>query len=89
MALGGLGALGCGRPATQAECEEIVERVVRLHLEATRRERPESMAGEVAEFKERVRERTRSACVGKPVTARALACAREASDVDALEDCFR
>jgi len=35
------------------------------------------------------RERVRAACVGKPVTERALACARSATRVEAVEACFR
>lgn len=89
VAVVAIGVDACGRPATEAECEEIVERIARLQIEADRPGRPEAIAAEVAAFKERERERVRSACVGKPVTERALACARSATRAEAVEACFR
>ncbi|MBN2196896.1 MAG: hypothetical protein JW751_29095 [Polyangiaceae bacterium] len=83
-----LGTSACGRPATVSDCEEIVERIVRLELEATGPGDSEKLAAEVNEFKARVRERTLEACVGKPVTERSLACARAATKPKAVEACF-
>lgn len=82
-------AVACGRPATEAECEEIVERIARLQLEADGPARAETVAAEVEAFKAGVRERVRAECVGKPMPARVLDCARAATRVEAVEECFR
>ncbi len=82
-------AVACGRPATEAECEEIVERIARLQLEADGPARAETVAAEVEAFKARARERVRAECVGKPMPASVLDCARTATRVEAVEECFR
>mgnify|MGYP000899659836 CR=1 FL=1 len=82
-------AAACGRSATEADCEEIVERIARLQLEADGPARAETVAAEVEAFKARARERVRAECVGKPMSARVLGCARAATRVEAVEECFR
>jgi hypothetical protein len=42
--------VGCGRPATQAECEEIVERTARLKIQETRPGREQTVEREVAQL---------------------------------------
>jgi len=79
---------GCGRPATEAECEEIVERTARLRIQETRPGRAETVDREVEELKAKLRDRTEG-CVGKRVTARAMKCVREAESSEAVQQCFR
>ena len=83
----GLG--GCGRPATKAECEEIVERMARLQIESTRPARPETIQVEVEQTKAKLHDKTMEYCVGKRVTNRAMECVRKATTAEAVELCFR
>ena len=81
--------LGCGRPATEAECDEIVERTARLRIQETRPGREETVEREVAELKDKLRDKTLKDCVGKRITARAMKCVREAKSSAAVQECFR
>ena len=81
--------LGCGRPATEAECDEIVERTARLKIQETRPGREETVEREVAELKNKLRDKTLQGCVGKRITERAMNCVREAKSSEAVQECFR
>jgi small lipoprotein (TIGR04454 family) len=82
-------AVGCGRPATEAECEEIVERTARLKIQETRPGREQTVEREVAQLQAKLRDKTLQGCVGKRITARALKCVREAPTSEAVQECFR
>lgn len=81
----------CGRPATEQECEQILERTARLELQ-------ERLSGadarlvetEVEATKQALRESMMSNCVGKRITDSALSCVQKAETAKQLaEDCFR
>lgn len=80
---------GCVRPATEADCEEIVERAARLKLKETAALRPETENAEVERLKQKLREKTLESCVGKRISSRALECVRSAETSDAVSRCFR
>lgn len=86
-----LSFLGCGRPATEAECEQILERTARLELqERLGGADAKLVEAEVQATKEALRESMMNNCVGKRITDGALACVRAASTAKELtEDCFR
>ena len=86
MLAAGLG--GCGRPATRAECDEIVERMARLQLESTRPARPETIEAKVEQTKAKLVDKTKEYCLGKRVTNRAMECVRSAQTAEAVELCF-
>ncbi|HWA74135.1 MAG TPA: hypothetical protein VG937_17450 [Polyangiaceae bacterium] len=78
---------GCGRPATQQECEEIVVRVTELELKA--RGIAGSDAQEVQETKEALRKTTMRDCVGRRISDKAMACVRGAKTAQQLVgECF-
>ena len=78
---------GCGRPATQQECEEIVVRVTELELKA--RGMAGSDAREVQDTKEALRKTTLRDCVGKRMSDQAMACVRSAKTAQQLvSQCF-
>jgi hypothetical protein len=88
LAFSGLCA-GCGHPATERECEEIVERVATLELKNAHAGE-EQVESEVklakASFKKDVSRR----CVGRRVTQAAMNCVRQAQSADQIEkECFR
>jgi hypothetical protein len=92
-ALACVASLGCGHPASEAECEEILGRLVELELAAQHVTDPAEIA--------RRRDATlgegdagianlRSGCVGKRITDRAIACVRAAKSAEEItEVCLR
>ena len=83
-------ASACGHPATKAECEEIVDKIVEIEL------RGQGIA-DPAKIEERKRD-TRAAvgneqverCVGKKVRASAMECVRKATTYEQIQDiCLR
>lgn len=79
---------GCGHPATEKECEEIVERVAKLELQAAQAN-PETVAEEVKIAKESFKKDMRQRCVGRRVTDAAMECVRKATSAKQIEDeCF-
>ena len=82
-------AVGCGHPATERECEEIVERITVLEL--GRVDAGESVVhDEVKNAKESFRKEIRKKCVGRRITNSAMECVRKATASRQIEDeCFR
>jgi hypothetical protein len=88
---GGIVALasGCGHPASERECEEIVERVARLELEKAR-VGTETVASEIKFAKESFKKDMNRRCVGRRVTEDAMNCVRAAKSSEQIEkECFR
>lgn len=80
---------GCGHPATEAECEEIVERVARLELEKRHQDNPTLVDEEIESTKKSVRDSMLKECVGRRLTAKAMECVRSAkTSKQIVEDCF-
>jgi hypothetical protein len=71
-------ATGCGRPATIADCEEIVARIAELELRGAKAADPSAIAKEVADTKVAFQAKAKQECVGKRITQRALDCVRNA-----------
>jgi len=85
----GLSAFGCGRPATERECEEIVERIAVLELGGVDAGQG-YVADEVKNAKEAFRKEMRKKCVGRRITNAAMECVRKATASNQIEDeCFR
>jgi len=81
--------LGCGHPASEKECEEIVERVATLELEQAHAG-TETVASEVKLAKESFKKDMSRRCVGRRVTAEAMNCVRSAKSSEQIEkECFR
>ena len=75
---------GCGRPATEAECNEIVGRIAELELREAKTADPADVEKQVAETKQTFRNKTRTMCVGKRVTDYALRCVRNAKTAEEI-----
>lgn len=79
---------GCGRPATEKDCEQIVERIAELELAAAKVEKTEA-AQQVEETKEAFHARSMEQCVGKRITDNALRCVQNAKSAkEIVNDCF-
>jgi hypothetical protein len=86
----GLG-LGCGHPASDKECQEIVERIATLELEKNAGTNDAKAVGaQVDETKKALATNTLKDCVGKRITERAMQCVRSAkTSQQIVDDCFR
>lgn len=84
-------ATGCGHPATDRECQEIVERIATLELEkASGTNDPKSVGAQVDETKKALAPNTMKDCVGKRITERAMQCVRSAkTSQQIVDDCFK
>ncbi|HET7540729.1 MAG TPA: hypothetical protein VFK05_12680 [Polyangiaceae bacterium] len=85
------GLVGCGHPATDKECQEIVERIATLELEkANGNNDPKAVAPQVDETKKALAPNTMKDCVGKRITERAMQCVRSAkTSQEIVDDCFK
>ncbi|HVU02617.1 MAG TPA: hypothetical protein VHE30_12735 [Polyangiaceae bacterium] len=77
-------APGCGRPATEAECDEIVGRIAELELREAKSADPADVQRQVTETKEAFRSKMKTQCVGKRVTDYALRCVRNAKTAEEI-----
>ena len=80
--------VACGRPATKADCDEILDKSAMIELKAQN-------VTDVVEVKKRT-EAVRAAqgdqllakCVGRRVTDKAMACVRGAATADQVDRCL-
>jgi hypothetical protein len=81
---------GCGHPASEAECETIVERIVELELKSQKVTDPAEIAKRRSESLglsgDGGRSEVLSGCIGKHITDRALVCVREAETASEITD---
>jgi hypothetical protein len=86
--LGSLGSLGCGRRATAADCQLIVDRSVELQSQ----EMSETDPATLQERERRIRaalEAEIKECESRRVTDRTMACVQAAKSSKELEACLR
>jgi small lipoprotein (TIGR04454 family) len=80
-------AVGCGRPATRAECDEIVGRIAELELRA--RGLTGDNADEVKATKDALEKTTLRDCVGRRISDKAMSCVRSAKTTQQIVgECF-
>jgi hypothetical protein len=83
--------VGCGHPASDKECQEIVERIATLELEkAGAPLDAKSVGAQIDETKKALAANTLKDCVGKRITERAMQCVRSAkTSAQIVDDCFK
>ena len=85
-----LAVSACGHPATEAECQAIVERIVELELKAQKVTAPTEIAKRRGESLgspgDGGRPDVLQGCVGKHITDRALACVRSAETASEITE---
>lgn len=85
-----LALAGCGHPASPAECEVIMDRVIELKLKEQHVTDPAKVSERKTEAKARLRDEMLKQCVGRKVTDSAMACIRAAqSEEDIEKKCLR
>ena len=81
---------GCGHPATEAECDEIFNKVVELELAGQNVNDPGVISKRSAEAREARGAALRQRCLGRRLTNDAMACVRSAKSYAQIEnECFR
>jgi hypothetical protein len=83
-----LALCACGRRATQADCQLIVDRSVELQLKELSEADAAAIASREREIRGQLTEEIRS-CEGHRVTEKTLACVRAASTSKELDTCLR
>lgn len=81
-------AAGCGRHATAADCQLIVDRSVELQM----KEMSENDAAAIKERETHIRSELEGdiqSCQARHVTDRTMACVRAASSTQELDRCLR
>jgi hypothetical protein len=83
--------VGCGHPASDKECQQIVERIATLELEkAAGTSDAKAVGSQVDETKKALAPNTLKDCVGKRITERAMECVRSAkTSSQIVDDCFK
>ena len=85
--LGAVGT-GCGRRATEADCQLIVDKSVELGLRETNQTSPDAIEKREQQVRAELGDEMRS-CEGRRVTDKTLACVRAAASTQELEKCLR
>jgi hypothetical protein len=88
------GPTGCGHPATEQECQLIVDRIVELELKAQKVTDPNEVAKRrrtiLGTVDGSASPDVQRDCVGRHLTERAMACVRSAQTAaDISERCLR
>ncbi len=87
-ALASLATLSCGRRATQADCEAILDRMVVVKLKQKNITDPESVSKMQADLRKDA-ESDFPSCVGRRISDSAMACIKKAETQEAIVKCLR
>jgi hypothetical protein len=78
--------LGCGRKATQADCDLIVDRYVEVQLHAMNVTDPATIEKRKVEMRDAMKSEFKD-CIGKRVTDGMLTCVKNANTNDEIDKC--
>jgi hypothetical protein len=81
-------ATGCGRRATEADCQLIVNKSVELEMKEMSRADAPSIEKREEEVRAQLGDEIK-ACEGRHVTERTLSCVQSASSTQGLDACLR
>jgi len=84
----GLVAAGCGRHATKADCELILDRMVVVKLKQKKITDPDSITRMQADMRKDA-EADFPGCVGRRISDGALDCIKKADTQEAIVKCLR
>lgn len=79
--------VGCGHPATRAECEEIFRRSAEIELRKRNITDAKQIATRIREAREARGDSVKN-CVGKRITQSAMDCVRQAKTSAQLDGCL-
>jgi hypothetical protein len=87
-ALVALGLSGCGRRATELDCQLIVDKSVELQLRETNQTSPEAIEKREEQVRAELQDEIKS-CEGRRVTEKTLDCVHSAATTQELDKCLR
>jgi hypothetical protein len=80
--------VGCGRPATKADCDEILDKSAMIELKAQNVTDPAEVKKRTEAVRAAQGEQLLAKCVGRRVTDKAMACVRNATTSDQVDRCL-
>ena len=80
--------VGCGRKATRADCELVVDRNIEVKLKADGVTDPATIQKRKEELKPALKDDI-DKCVGKRVTNGMMACVKKAETAEQIDKCLR
>jgi len=83
-----LGGVGCGRRATHADCQLIVDRSVELQSQDVNESDPKVLQERVRRIRAALEDQIKE-CESRRVTDRTMACVQAAKSNTELETCLR
>ena len=83
----GLTALGCGRKATEADCDLIIDRNTEVAMKAINITDPAAIAKKQAQIRTDMKEELKD-CVGRRISDSIIACVRAAQSTDEINKCM-
>ncbi len=86
--VGALGVAACGRPATQQDCELIIDRNVELQMKQMQITDSAAIEKRKSEIRQTMADQLKG-CVGKRVTDKMMACVKKAETADEIDQCLR
>src|SRR5688572_29487456 len=81
-------ATGCGRPATEADCQLIIDRNVEVQMKAMKLEDRDLITKKQQELRTSMKEELKD-CVGRRVTDAMMRCVKEAATAEDITKCIR
>jgi hypothetical protein len=79
---------GCGRRATEVDCQLIVDKSVELELRQTNQTSPDAIQKREAQVRGELQDEIKS-CEGRRVTEQTMACVHAATTTQELDACLR
>jgi hypothetical protein len=79
---------GCGRRATELDCQLIVDKSVELQLRESNQTSPEAIQKREEQVRAELQDEIKS-CEGRRVTEKTLACVQAAPSTQELDKCLR
>ncbi len=80
---------GCGRKATEADCQIIVDQTVAVKLKEKNVTDPAAVTKMQQELREEVKGEVMDGCVGKRISDSALTCIKGAETQEEIVKCLR
>ncbi len=83
-----LALVGCGRPATKADCDEILDKSAIIELKAQNVTEPAEVKKRTEAVRAAQGDQLLAKCVGRRVTEKAMACVRNATTAEQVDRCL-
>lgn len=80
--------VGCGRPATKTDCDEILDKSAMIELKAQNVVDPAEVKKRTEAVRAAQGEQLLAKCVGRRVTEKAMTCVRNATTADQVDRCL-